>query len=238
MLKLIADLHTHTLASGHAYGTIRENAQAASQMGLKILGTSEHGTGIPGTCDPIYFINLRCVPDELYGVRILRSSEINVLAGGKLSLADRYIDYLDYAIAGIHPHCYQVSDARTNTKDVIGCMQAHRKVRFISHPDDDRIPMDYDMLVKGARDNGVALEVNNSSLVEPVFRINSRENYRTMLALCEKHRVPVIVNSDAHDPSAVGRVNLALDMIREYGFDESLILNLDEQKLMEFLIRK
>ena len=238
MLKIIADLHTHTISSGHAYGTIRENAQAASEAGLRILGTSEHGPGIPGTCDPIYFVNLRCVPDVLYGVRILRGSEINVLEGGKLSLPDRHIEYLDYAIAGIHPHCYKVTDAATNTKDVIGCMQANKKVRFISHPDDDRIPMDYDMLVRGARDNGVALEVNNSSLVEPVFRVNSRENYRTMLELCEKYRVPVIVNSDAHDPSVVGRVNLALDMIKEYGFDEGLILNLDEQKLMEFLMRK
>lgn len=238
MIKIIADLHTHTIASGHAYGTIRENAQAASEAGLRILGTSDHGPGIPGTCDPLYFVNLRCVPDELYGVRILRGSEINVLAGGKLSLENRYIDYLDYAIAGIHPHCYKVSDAVTNTKDVIGCMQAHRKVRFISHPDDDRIPMDYEMLVKGARDCGVALEVNNSSLVEPVFRINGRENYRTMLELCEKYRVPVIVDSDAHDPSSVGKVNLAIEMIESYGFDQSLILNLDEQKLLEFLLRK
>ena len=238
MMKIIADLHTHTISSGHAYGTIRENAFAAGEAGLRILGTSEHGPGIPGTCDPIYFVNLRCVPDELYGVRILRGSEINVLAGGKLSLEDRYIDYLDYAIAGIHPHCYQVTDAVTNTRDVIGCMQAHRKVRFISHPDDDRIPMDYEMLVKGARDYGVALEVNNRSLVEPVFRINSRGNYRTMLELCEKYRVPVIVDSDAHDPSAVGKVNLAIEMIENYGFDQSLILNLDEQKLLEFLLRK
>ena len=30
-MKLISDLHTHTLASGHAYGTIRENAQAAAE---------------------------------------------------------------------------------------------------------------------------------------------------------------------------------------------------------------
>ena len=237
-MKLIADLHTHTISSGHAYGTIRENALAASEAGLKILGTSEHGPGIPGTCDPIYFINLRCVPDVLYGVRILRGSEINVLEGGKLSLSDRYIEYLDYAIAGIHPHCYKVTDARTNTRDVIGCMQANRKVRFISHPDDDRIAMDYEMLVKGARDNGVALEVNNSSLVEPVFRINSRENYRVMLELCEKYRVPVIINSDAHDPSAVGRVNLATEMVKAYGFDESLILNTDEKKLLDFLLVK
>ena len=38
MIRLIADLHTHTLASGHAYGTIRENAQAAAERDLRILG--------------------------------------------------------------------------------------------------------------------------------------------------------------------------------------------------------
>ena len=238
MLKIIGDLHTHTLASGHAYGTIRENAQAASELGLKILGISDHAPGLPGTCVPMYFSSLRSVPEVLYGVRVLRSSEINVLEGGKLSLDDYYIHFLDYAIAGIHPQCYTVQDAVTNTKNVIGCMQANRKVRFISHPDDDRTPVDYEMLVKAASDNDVALEVNNSSLVEPVFRINSRGNYRTMLELCEKYRVPVIVDSDAHDPSAVGKVNLALEMIESYGFDQSLILNLDEKKLMEFLMRK
>ena len=238
MIKLIADLHTHTLASGHAYGTIRENAQAAKEQGLRILGTSEHGPGIPGTCDPLYFINLRCVPDELYGVRILRGSEINVLEGGKLSLSDRVIEYLDYAIAGIHPHCYQVLDAVSNTKNVIGCMKANKKVRFISHPDDDRTPVDYELLCKGARDNHVALEVNNSSVKPPVFRLNSRQNYHVMLEKCEKYRVPVIINSDAHDPSAVGRFDHALSVIEETGFDQTLILNTDEKKLMDFLIAK
>ena len=236
MIKLIADLHTHTLASGHAYGTIRENALAAKEQGLKILGTSEHGPGIPGTCDPLYFINLRCVPEELYGVRILRGSEINVLEGGKLSLEDKVIEYLDYAIVGIHPHCYTVLDAIGNTKNVIGCMQANKKVRLISHPDDSRTPVDYELLCKGARDNNVALEVNNSSVKPPVFRLNSRENYHVMLEMCEKYRVPVIVNTDAHDPSAVGRFEYALSVIEETGFDQSLILNTDENKLMNFLL--
>ena len=82
----------------------------------------------------------------------------------------------------------------------------------------------------------MALEVNNSSLVEPVFRLNSRENYAKMLECCEKYRVPVIVDSDAHDPSAVGRVDLALAMLEAYGFDESLVLNTNEQRLLDFLL--
>lgn len=236
MIRLIADLHTHTLASGHAYGTIRENAQAAAERGLRILGVTEHGPGIPGTCDPIYFNNLRCVPRELFGVRVLHGSEINVLEGGALSLPDRNIAHLDYAAAGIHMQCYKNQGAAGNTRNVIGCMARNKKLRFITHPDDSRMPLDYEELCKGARDYNVALEVNNSSLVEPVFRLNSRENYAKMLECCEKYNVPVVVDSDAHDPSAVGRVDLALALLKGYGFDESLILNADDERLLSFLL--
>ena len=52
--KFLLDMHTHTLASGHAYGTIREMAQAAAENGLKLLGISEHAPGLPGTVDPFY----------------------------------------------------------------------------------------------------------------------------------------------------------------------------------------
>lgn len=55
MKKIIADLHMHTLASGHAYGTIREMVQAAKEMQLHLIGISEHASGIPGTVDPFYY---------------------------------------------------------------------------------------------------------------------------------------------------------------------------------------
>ena len=235
-MKLIADLHTHTLASGHAYGTIRENAQAASERGLTVLGVCEHAPGIPGTCNPIYFWNLHCVPQVLSGVRVIHGSEINVLEGGKLSLEDMYIARLDYAVAGIHTMCYTNQGAKGNSMNTIGCMEANKKVRFISHPDDGRCPFDYDLLARGARDNNVALEVNNSSLVPGSSRLNARENYREMLECCDKYRVPIIINSDAHDPSAVGVFDYAIALVKEYGFDESLILNTDEEKLTKFIL--
>ena len=67
--KYLLDIHTHSIASGHAYGIIREMAQAASGRGLKLLGISEHGPGMPGTFPAIYFCNLGLVPRFLYGVR-------------------------------------------------------------------------------------------------------------------------------------------------------------------------
>ena len=49
-MKTLLDVHTHTVASGHAFSTLQEMAAAASEKGLKLLGITEHAPGIPGTC--------------------------------------------------------------------------------------------------------------------------------------------------------------------------------------------
>ena len=148
---------------------------------------------------------------------------------------ERHLQCLDYGIAGIHGLCYEDEGAVKNTDNVIACM-AHPKIKFISHPDDDRYPMDYPALVQGAKAYQVALELNNSSLRKPWLRPNCVENYKTMLPLCMEYGVNVIVNSDAHDPSAVGDFILAYDLLAELGFPADLIVNNDIVKLKSFLL--
>jgi putative hydrolase len=236
MKPLIADMHMHTLMSGHAFGTVREMAAQAAEQNMRLIGIAEHGPGIPGTCDPIYFRNICDAPRSLFGVEMLYGSEVNILNDGILSLDDRHLRYLDYAIAGIHLHCYDNSDIVTNTDNVIRVMEKS-KVKFISHPDDSKIPLDYPALVQGARATGTALEVNNSSLRKPFLRKNCLENYRIMLSLCMEHRVPIIVNTDSHDPSTVGDFTLAYKLLEEMEFDEDLILNNDPEKVKNFLLK-
>lgn len=232
--NMVLDIHTHTIASGHAYGTIREMAQAAAEKQLQLLGISEHGPGIPGTVEPIYFSCLHIAPRLLYGVEILHGCEINVLNDGTLSLTQKYIDFLDYAIAGIHTQCYQDVGKKKNTENLISCMK-NEKVFFVSHPDDDHTPLDYELLVQAAKEYHVALEVNENTFRRISKRLNCLENYKTMLALCMEYQTPVIVSSDAHDPAWVGEVSNALAFIEQVGFDESLILNTDVQKLKDFI---
>ncbi len=234
-MKLIADMHMHTIASGHAYGTIREMAMAASEKNLQMIGITEHAPGIPGTVDPFYYDNLKVVPRNLYGVEILHGCEINVMNDGTLSLEEKYIRKLDYTIAGIHGLCYQDAGKEQNTKNLISCIR-HAKVKFVSHPDDDHTPLDYETLVKAAKETCTALEVNNSSLVKKDRRINCYENYRVMLELCRKNGVPIIVNSDAHDPSWVGRFELAEELLESVEFPEELVLNTDRERLVSFLL--
>ena len=96
MMPLIADMHMHTLVSGHAYGTIREMAADAAQKKLKLIGITEHGPSVPGSCDPIYFLNFRAAPRNLYGVEVLYGCEANIKNGGQLDLGRRYLDERGY----------------------------------------------------------------------------------------------------------------------------------------------
>ena len=112
----------------------------------------------------------------------------------------------------------------------------HPKVRLISHPDDDHTPLNYERLVKAAKQTHTALEVNNSSLVKKDVRLNCYDNYRTMLKLCQEYVVPIVVDSDAHDPSWVGEFSLAEELLKEISFPDTLILNTEQDKLLDFLL--
>lgn len=235
MKPFVADVHMHSLMSGHAFGTIRELAAEAAARGLQLIGVTEHGPGIPGTVDPIYFRNFQDAPRVLYGVEMLYGSEVNILHEGKLSLDRWHLDRLDYAVAGIHGLCYENEGIVKNTDNVIRCME-DPKVRFISHPDDGHFPLDYPALVQGAKEHHVALEVNNSSIRKPRLRPNCIENYHIMVPLCMEYGVPIVVNTDAHDPSAVGDFTLARQMLGGMDVNEDLILNNDLEKLKAFLL--
>ena len=81
-----ADLHVHTVASGHAYSTIGEIAVEAGRKGLRLVGMTDHGPALPGGPHPYHFAALRFVPETLHGVRILRGVEANILGPGQLDL--------------------------------------------------------------------------------------------------------------------------------------------------------
>ena len=77
-MKIIADLHTHTIASTHAYSTVTEMAQAAADAGLYALALTDHGRRMPGAPGAYYFESLGLIPKELFGVRMLKGMEANI----------------------------------------------------------------------------------------------------------------------------------------------------------------
>ena len=188
----VLDLHTHTVASGHAYCSLREMAKAASEKGLEVLGITEHAPMMPGTCHKYYFDNLKVVPREMYGIQLLLGSEVNILdAQGSVDLSERTLSKMDVVVASLHIPCMKPASKLENTEGYLNVMK-NPYVNIIGHPDDGRFPVDYEQLVLGAKKHHVLLEVNNNSLDPRCTRENGEENVKDMLCYCKKYEVPEV----------------------------------------------
>ena len=164
-MKIIADTHSHTLASGHAYSTIKEMAAAAKARGLKALALTEHAPEMPGTCGLFYFQNLDVVPRECDGIRLLMGAEVNIMdPDGRIDLPEQTCREMDIVVASMHTPCYGTD--HTPEENIRAYVEVMKKpyVNIIGHPDDGRFPFDYEILVKTAKETGTLLEVNNSSM--------------------------------------------------------------------------
>lgn len=234
-MEYLMDLHTHTIASGHAYSTMSEMIDAAAQKNLKLLGITEHAPSMPGTCSEIYYLNFRVVPRHQRNVQLLLGSEVNIIdLNGTLDLSDPLLDNLDLVIASMHTPCLTPGSREENTRAYINVMN-HSRVTIIGHPDDGRYPIDAEAFVKEAKETKTVIEVNNSSLNPRGFRVNSRENYRSILKFCEKYEVPVVVNSDAHICYDVANFGYARRFFQEIEFPEELVLNKDVDAFLSYL---
>lgn len=237
-MKLVLDTHTHSIASGHAYSTIQEMAQAASEKGLKLLGISEHAPAMEGTCNDIYFRNLKVIPDKMYGIEMLFGIEANIMDyEGNMDVSTRTFECLDYGIASLHVNCMKPGTIEENTSAYLHAME-NPYINIIGHPDDSRFEIDYQQLVEKAKETNTLLEINNTSLSPDTLRCNSKRNYYEMLALCAKYEAPVIVNSDAHISYDVGNFQYALALIEEIDFPEKLIANLSVERYKSLLSKK
>ena len=234
-MKAIIDLHTHALASGHAYSTVKENIEYAKINGLKYYGLSDHGVNMPGGPHIFYFHNLKILPKEIDGVRILKGMEANIIDyDGNIDVEiDQYIRKLDYIIASLHTICLEPGTKEENTRATLNAMD-NELVKIIGHPDDGRYELDYEAIVKKAKEKNVLLEVNNSSLSEDSFRPNARENYKKMLNLCKENNVRVILGTDSHICYQVGIFDNAEKLLNELDFPKELVINYNEDEIIEF----
>lgn len=233
-MKIELDVHTHTIASGHAYGTVAEMAKAAAEKGLKLLGITEHSQGIPGTCDDIYFKNLKVLPREMYGIKLMFGAEINIIDyKGTLTLEEKYMKDLDIRIAGIHDACYKFGNIDENTNAVISAIK-NPAVDIISHPDDGNCPLDYEKVVLAAKENHTLLEINNNSLRSKP-RKNTSENCIRILELCKYYEIPVLVSSDAHFMNDIANMDHVIPVIEKANFPEELIINNSIKMFEEFI---
>jgi putative hydrolase len=240
-MRLLADLHTHTVASGHAYSTVGELARSAATTGLELIAITDHGPSVPGGAHPWHFWNLKALPSVMDGVRILKGVEANLspTSDNGLDLPDEILAMLDIVSVGMHPECgFDDRDIARNTEAML-CAIANPLVDVITHPGNaEEFPLDRETIVGAATAYGVILELNDHSFHPSSARAASVRQEREFAEAAQHAGAWVAIGSDAHFHAHVGRFDTALAVAEEIGLAPERIVNRNAASVLSHLLAR
>lgn len=232
-----ADLHTHTVASTHAYSTITENCRAAADKGLKAIAMTDHYIATPDSPHIWHFNNLRVLPRTIFGVTVLKGSEVNIINyNGDLDISEENISKLEWVVASYHRQTF--AELSTDPKVVTdGYLKLCRNpyVDVIGHPTTDYFPFEYERAVKAFKEYDKLVEVNESSIK---LKKGSVKNVVPILEMCKKYEVPIVVNTDAHFWDAVGETPVSEKILKDIDFPRRLVANADWEYIKSRINKK
>ncbi|MBV7314848.1 phosphatase [Shewanella sp. NIFS-20-20] len=230
------DIHSHTIASTHAYSTISEYLTVAQQKGLSLFATTDHGPAMADAPHFWHFVNLRVLPRIHHGVGLLRGIEANIQnMAGEIDFYGDYLQELDIVLAGFHEPVFAPTDCLTHTKAMIATIESGL-VDVITHPGNPAYPIEIVPVVTAAAAHNVALEINNSSF------LTSRSGSKpTCLAIAETARdvgASLVMGSDAHIAFDLGGFERSRALLDLAQFPEARLLNRSVSATLDFLIAR
>ncbi len=235
-MRFVADLHIHTVASGHAYSTVLEVARAAADRSLAMIALTDHGPAMPGGPHVYHFSSQRLIPAEIFGVRVLKGIEANVVdRDGTLDLDEGRLAKLEIVLAGLHTECAPYGSVAENTAMMVAAMR-NPWVDVIVHPGNPEYPVDEEEVVRAAAACGVALEINNSSLT--VSRCGSLPHCDHIACLAKECGCKLVVGSDSHFAFSVGDFGAAAELVAKYAIPPEQVLNTSVDLIARHLARR
>jgi putative hydrolase len=232
MLK--TDLHTHSIASGHALNTVYEMVREAKEKGMGLIGIVEHGPSMEGAPHEGYFW-VSDQLDELYGVRVLLGIEANILnEGGEIDLNGELLAKQRVVIAGLHARTpYKTNNLESNTLALVAAMQ-NPLVQIISHPYRMDFPVDIERVFQEAYKTQTLLELNNQVFTQQSSQDGFLETYKRLVDLSKRYGHPLIAGSDAHVAKKIGADSGIVTVYKQIGLTDDLLINNKPEELIKW----
>ncbi len=162
------DLHVHTTASD-GKSSLREMAVAAKARGYSYIAVTDHtkhatvAHGLDEKRLSAQLDEIDRMNDGMDGFRVLKSSEVDILADGTLDLPDRILKRLDLTVCAVH---YRFDlDAATQTERILRAMD-NRHFHILAHPtgrligDRPGYSVNLERILNGAKQRGCFVELN------------------------------------------------------------------------------
>lgn len=235
--QYLVDLHTHTVASSHAYSTIGEYIREAQKKGIKIIACTDHGCELTdGASHHWHFENLHCVPSFVDDVIVLKGIEANIRTDGTTDCYDRYKGSFDIVLAGFHAPVYPKDKSLIQNTEVLMQVISSGKIDVITHPAHINYPIDIHKVAKCAAEHNVALEINCSkfSRIGPKYDDMCAEIIQESV-MC---KTPLVFGSDSHIHFNLGDFSSGIALMNRVGCPTDYVLNSSPKKVLEFLISR
>jgi DNA polymerase (family 10) len=223
------DLHCHTKWDGGA-NSIEEMAEIAIEMGYEYLGISDHTKAlkIEHGLDEKQLTQQRKEINKINSklktinskFRILQGAEANILKDGRIDIKDEALKKLDYAIAGIHSN-FKMEKSEM-TERIIRAMK-NPYINIISHPTGrilkrrDEYQIDFDKILRAARETGTILEINSFPERLDLNDINIKR--------AKEAGVKMIINTDAHHKDQLRYIEFGIAQARRGWAEKKDIIN-------------
>jgi DNA polymerase (family 10) len=222
---LRGEVHMHTVETD-GRNTIDEMAEAAKARGYQYIAITDHSKNLAmafGLDDKRaleHMARIREANEKLEGITIMSGIEVDILADGSLDLSDSVLEQLDVVVASVHSHFNQEPAQMT---DRLLKAVSNPNVSILGHPTGrlllrrDAYQFDFEAVIRSARDNKVAMELNAYPDRLDLNDVNLR--------LARERGVKIVINTDAHHTSHFEKVKYGILQARRAWLTPNEVLN-------------
>ena len=222
---LRGDLHMHTTVTD-GRDDLNAMAAAAHRLGHSYIAITDHSkalamaNGLDENRALAHAARVRALNGRFDGLTVLAGIECDILADGRLDLADDCLAQLDIVVASVHSHFSQ--DENQMTERVLKALEC-RWVDVLGHPTGrlllkrDAFKIDFERLTNTAAQYGVALEINCQ-----VDRLDLNDAHAR---LAHERGASIVISTDAHSTTALGNLRWGVQVARRAWLSPEAVLN-------------
>jgi DNA polymerase (family 10) len=220
------DLHCHSNWNG-GKNSIEDMAKKAMELGYEYIGISDHtktlkienGLNEKQLLEQNKYIKKLNEKFKSRGFQILHGCEADILKDGSIDTNNEVLSQLDYVIASVH------LNTKMEKKEMTLRMEKAMRnphVDIIAHPTGrivgqrDEYDVDFDKILKLAKETGTILEINSSS------RLDLRDLY---IRRAKNEGVKMIINTDSHQKEQMYLMEYGVAQARRGWAEKSDVIN-------------
>jgi DNA polymerase (family 10) len=216
------DLHVHTRASDGDL-SLGEVVDLARKMGYSYVAICDHSQaakyahGLAADRLAAEIEEIEAFNRTLKGFRVLKGSEVDILADGSLDFPDELLARLDFVVAAVH------SGFKKNVTERMLKALENPYVRTIAHPTGRLISgregyvVDIDKVIDGAARHGKALELNSYYDRLDLNELNLKK--------AKEKGVKITIGTDTHFADGLAMMRFGLGIARRAWLGPNDILN-------------